>query len=69
MKTWTINKFLGHWPVGTAAVVVAATPTEAARYLERRLSNMGLKQHIDPNDFQELPLEDGVVEVLNDGNY
>jgi hypothetical protein len=69
LRIFTIKGFAGHYPVGTAAVVVAKSKVEASVYLESMLGAHGLSQRIDPHDFEELPLMDGQGAVLCDGNY
>jgi hypothetical protein len=68
MKIWTPNKFEGHWPVGTAAVVVAPSRDSAKTYLDHFLAESNLEP-CDAVDFEELPLQDGEVAILCDGNY
>ena len=68
MKVWTHNKFKGHWPVGSAAVVIADTREEAGFILNEQLDRMGLP-FCDPDQFEEVPLENGVVRILWDGDY
>ncbi len=68
MKIWTNNEFAGHWPVGTAAVVVAETPEDAAEYLNMFLAERGLGP-CEAKQFKEMPFEDGQVAILSDGNY
>jgi hypothetical protein len=68
MKIWTNNKFEGHYPVGSAAVVVAETATDAADYLNLFLKEMGLPEST-PEQFEEMPFVLGQVEILVDGNY
>lgn len=68
MKVFTHNKFEGHWPVGTAAVVVAENTAQAKDYLDHFLAESGLPD-CDKNDFVELPLVDGAVSILCDGAY
>lgn len=63
------RKFKGHYPVGTAAVVCAKTPEEAAHYLEVRLRGLGLEQKILPEDMERFKSVPGNCNVLNDGNY
>lgn len=57
---WTCNSFTGFWPVGTAAVVRAATADEASTILADALRKQGLPQ--------EEPFE-GDVAILCDGDY
>jgi hypothetical protein len=65
---WTSTDFDGHYPVGSAAVVVADTAADASRLLGETLTAIGLPQKgalsVDP-----LPLKAGTVRVLCDGNY
>lgn len=69
MKVWTNKNFSGHWPVGTAAVVVAGNSVDAAHLLSVELKGQGLPQSVLAEDMKELPLESGVVRILNDGDY
>jgi len=70
MKVWTITGFEGFYPVGTAAVVVAASAVEAAMLLRTVLANAGLVvSGIKPEHFELLCTNRPSVVVLNDGNY
>lgn len=69
MKVWINTKFVGHYPVGTSAVVVAKTAKSAAGYLERELTTHGLSQKIDPSDMECLLVAEGIVRVLQNGDY
>lgn len=69
MKVWTHTEFSGHWPVGTAAVVVADTAAQALVLLERELTGMGLSQPLKESDFKELPVDVEKAVVLRDGEY
>jgi hypothetical protein len=69
MKIFTCNKFDGHWPVGSAAVVRAETAAEAAD----KLNDVLQKEHsllpsASPSMMIELP-ETESVRVLCDGDY
>ena len=66
---YTNNKFTGHWPVGTAAIVVAPDSEQAARLLERKLDEIGLAQDVKADDMEEFKLHDGMVKILLDGDY
>jgi hypothetical protein len=68
MKIWTNNDFEGHWPVGTAAVVVAKTAEDAKTYLDMFLSEKSLPES-SVDQFKPMPFEDGQVSILCDGNY
>ncbi len=65
MGVWTCNDFTGHWPVGTAAVVVAKNRDEAERLLAAELTARGLG-----GAFNLEPLPSGpYVRILADGDY
>jgi hypothetical protein len=73
MLIFTSRGFAGHWPVGTAAVVVAPDAAEAKRLLEEHLAGVGLPQ--EPGDVEvefwatAHPTTAPRVRVLCDGNY
>lgn len=69
MKVWTNNAFKGHYPVGTAAVVVANTAVEATELLNDALQLRGLGRPAIPDQFVQLPTAKAFVLVLCDGNY
>lgn len=68
MKLWTNNKFEGHWPVGTAAVVVAENAQDAVDYLNFFLCEAGLPP-ATTEQMEEMPLVEGQVNILSDGDY
>lgn len=68
MKTYTNTSFTGHWPVGTAAVVLAETAEEAAELLNVELRSRGLPGDATAGDMDLLDRKVRVT-VLNDGNY
>lgn len=67
MRVWTCNDHDGHWPVGTASVVVAPDEGTARSLLAAELATRGL----DADRFTLVELEtDGLaVRVLRDGDY
>ena len=69
MNVYYNNSFTGHWPVGTAAVVVAPNNWMAAEILEEELKNQGLSQKIDPKAMVRLPTYRPSVTILNNGDY
>lgn len=69
MKVWTNNKFNGHWPVGTAAVVVADTAERAAEILNDDLGKRGLDRSATAEQFERLSVTQECVRVLRDGEY
>ena len=68
LRVWTCS-FEGHYPVGTAAVVIACTAKEAAGFIEKELEAQGLPQSILASDMKNIKLKDGNAIILNDGNY
>ncbi len=69
MKTWTINSFTGHYPVGTAAIVTAETVTIAISILKDELSSCGLTQEIKPEQLIPMVTSSRNVRILCDGDY
>lgn len=61
--------FTGHWPIGTAAVVVALTSEEAADLLNKELIHRGLIGDATPDAMAEISIFTKRAFVLNDGNY
>lgn len=68
LKVYICTGHIGHWPTGTASVVVAASETEAARLLGYSLEDMGLKPN-EPLKMRYVPTDRRSVEVLCDGDY
>jgi hypothetical protein len=69
VKVWTCTGFDGHYPVGTAAVVVAETAEQAADELNRELRRRGLAGDVTSDGMRELETETPGALVLADGNY
>lgn len=69
MKVWTNNKFPGHYPVGTGAVVVAENKQLAAAVLNQKLLARGLPAGATPEQFERLSTTHTLAVVLCDGNY
>lgn len=69
MKVYTNNKFTGHWPVGTAAVVVAESESQATAILNAKLEEMGLPGDAEQKDMSVLGTRAESVRILCDGNY
>ena len=67
MYVFMCNDFEGHYPVGTAAVVVARTHAEAKQMLIDALDKQGLPQ-TDPTLVPVDTLYPS-VHILCDGNY
>ena len=71
MNVFTFTNFDGHYPVGTAAVVVAQDLIVAKRLLDEQLVESGLPilaGQVDVN-ISQVDLEDQQVIILLDGNY
>lgn len=69
MNVYTITGFHGHWPVGTAAVVVARDRDQAVLLLNDRLETLGLKQDAGKANIELVSLDAPAVLVLCDGDY
>jgi len=70
MNIYTCNKFTGHYPVGTAAVVEAVSPDQAARILNARLHDIGLAGTVADGDMEIFPANSKEnVRILCDGDY
>ena len=69
MPVYINTDFRGHWPVGTAAVVVADTPDRAATLLENALDERGLVQIIRPESMVPVNHRRETVAILCDGDY
>ena len=69
MNVYTNITFAGHYPVGSAAVVVATSRITAAKALSVALSQQGLAQEIKPEDMHIIDPGHQHVRILNDGNY
>ena len=75
MRVFTCDDFKGHYPVGTAAVVVASDIAEARKLLDAELASRGLPQHDGHPSRPTVPTLTQVytskprVIILCDGNY
>lgn len=69
MKVFHNTAFTGHYPVGTAALVVAPNAAAAAVMLSDELVKQGLAQPVHASDMIELNVDDSSVIVLLNGNY
>lgn len=69
MNVWTNANFNGHYPVGSAAVVVCENAEEAARLLMAALAEVGLKQAVSADDMKLLDISFRHVDILVDGDY
>jgi len=70
VNVYTCTNFKGHWPVGTAAVVVATDSLEAASILNNELREKhSLPGNARSFDMIELNTSEPLAVVLNDGDY
>jgi hypothetical protein len=69
MKLFTCNNFKGHWPVGSAAVIVAKNHKEATRLLREELEKRKLPQDNHRYTIEEVNPNKTQVLILHDGNY
>ena len=70
-QVFTFTGFGGHYPVGTAAVVVAKSKSEAIMLMDEQLSESGLPA-LDEQEGVKISLVDLDVYqaiILLDGNY
>jgi hypothetical protein len=69
VNVYTCNNFKGHWPVGSAAVVVAEDSDQARMLLNTELKLRGLKQDVDKLKLVRLRTLTEKVRILCDGDY
>lgn len=69
LNVYTNNQFSGHYPVGTAAVVVAQNAEMAADILNIQLEDYGLPADAKEKDMNLVDLYGGNSVILCDGNY
>lgn len=69
MKVWISSDFEGHYPVGTAAVIVAKNEKEAKRLLIEAAAPGGLVLNAEDFDVEEVDLTKPGATILCDGNY
>ena len=69
MRVFTCNNFEGHFPVGTAAVIVADNVVDAMRALNTGLKGIGLPDDVKVGDLVEVDTDVPSVDILCDGDY
>lgn len=67
LRVFTCTDHKGHWPVGTASVVIAHSEAEARQLLDAALLDQGLD--LDAYTMNEVPLHEPRALVLNNGEY
>jgi hypothetical protein len=68
-QVFTFTNFTGHYPVGTAAVVVAKNLTEAKMLMNEQLSDNGLPALDEDVKILKVDLDVYHAEILLDGEY
>lgn len=66
MKVFISKDFTGHWPVGTAAVILAEDDVQAKFYLRQDLKARGLGEQ---TVFTVQEISGPGAHILCDGNY
>lgn len=66
---YVCNQFTGHYPVGTAAVVVAESQQHAAELLNQQLRRQGLPGDANSNMMVLVVQKTPQAVILCDGNY
>ena len=69
MNVYYCKTFKGHYPVGTSAVVVAETDSDAWVMLDRELIASGLRGLTEKDELVQLNLRREYVTILNNGDY
>lgn len=70
MKIYTTTEFTGHYPVGTAALVVAEDRQQAAEVLNRQLQGLGLPGDASPDSMVPVIVgEAAFARILCNGDY
>ena len=69
MKVYTCTNFEGHYPVGSAAVIVAPNRVVAKLLLSTELKRNKLPGCVKVDDIIELDITEASVNILNDGDY
>lgn len=78
LKVYTTTYFQGHYPVSTAAIIVAESPEQALELLVEKLKQVGLyggplgqkkNLNLGLTDLDEVDLEMAQATILNEGDY
>ncbi len=69
MPIYTNRTFEGFNPVGSSAIVKAASPEEAAEFLNEELKDKGLPGDTEAKDMILFPAKGEGVRILHDGDY
>lgn len=68
LAVWTCTGFEGHFPVGTAAVVVAPNAETAAQMLSKEVCKIA-RQTVTADQMKLVNPYQPQVIILNDGDY
>lgn len=69
LKIYVCTNFLGHYPVGTAAVIVANNRLHAEDMLRQTLKQRGLKQDDHVLTLTRIDTLHKNITILHDGDY
>ena len=69
LRTYANNTFEGVWSTGTAAVVWAESPTNAARILNLELAEQGIDSLVEEKDMLPFPVGEETCRILYNGDY
>lgn len=69
MYVWTTTDFVGHYPVGTSAVVVAKTEEKARFLLACALEKSSIPQDTVDLELTKVHLDVEYCVILQDGDY
>lgn len=70
LRIFTCTNFKGHWPVGSAAVIIAENESDARSELWNTLKSRGLGND-DPSKWELIEIEptSTQIRILCDGQY
>lgn len=69
MNVYAATGFSGHWPVGTAAVIIAPSAERAVELLNKESRSNGLPGDATVNHLTHVCSKQEQVLILNDGDY
>jgi len=69
MRVFTCNNFIGHYPVGSAAIVVADDVHVARQMLVEHLQAIGLPQGTHKLELTQVRTAKPTTIILVDGNH
>jgi len=69
MKVYFCTRFTGHYPTGTAAIIVAKSVEDAVTLINSELEAIGLKQEVTSADLVVVNTRKQSINILCDGDY